>query len=80
MKMPKIHPDIKDNIMHELSSNWDPENFTKIINYDPVMGSFLLHLLKTCGGDALRAAFLTYKMIETQFEIDQLEEMFNENT
>jgi hypothetical protein len=82
-KIPKIKKGIVDSLSNifigpKQNKNWPVEMLTKLIaDEQHILAGFLLKVTEQCGEEASLTGLIVYKMIESQMEVDELEEMFS---
>ncbi|KKM87712.1 hypothetical protein LCGC14_1266170 [marine sediment metagenome] len=84
--MPKISFETIQTVLREInitkpsiSTEWATSLLAEISASNPILSGFLTTLIAQGRPDAAINSLVTYKLIETQLEVNQLEEQFNEN-
>lgn len=70
--MIKIHPDIVSTVKREISKEWLAEMCAKVKETDPVMFEFWKSTQDKIGTIGLGFVILLYRVIESQLEVDEL--------
>ena len=81
MKIPVIKPGIAASVSVNLNGpqrnvNWHIERLTKMQLDNPILAEFLLAAAKQFGESASLVGLVAVRMIESQMEADELEELF----
>ena len=80
-KIPRIKPDILSAIEASAQSNpdWAAEYTAKLKHDNPVITAFLMESTARFGLGAGGVGLMIYKIIESQMEADELEELFKDD-
>ncbi len=70
--MIKIHPDIVENVQRECEGTWLFDICKRISETDPVLFEFLRSIEAKIGIIGLGYVLLVYRLMETQLEVDEL--------
>ena len=73
--LPKIGPGILGSVNHEINDTWIIDTFKRIKDHDPVMGHLLAETARRLGLDALGKSLLVYRLLESQFEVNEMESL-----
>lgn len=74
--MIKVDPGIVSSVKQEITDGWVEKKFLEIREFDPVMFSGMKMIYEKHGANALGCALLVYRLLESQIEADELEELF----
>ena len=82
-KIPEIQRGIISSIMPELlgpqkDPHWIENFFTKLQIKNPVVADYLAQVKEQYGEQAALVGLVMYRLIESQMEADELEELFSE--
>ena len=84
MRIPKIHTAVLDTIYREsLEPDWIERMLNHIEKENPGYNDLLVRIYDrddtAIAAASIAATIIAYRMIETQLEINELEEQFSEN-
>lgn len=84
--LPKLNMGVVTTVLREISKDspayneeWVKEMLCRIQLSDPVFFGFICNTIEKSGAIAATCILVTYRMFESQIEINQLEEQFSEN-